>query len=59
MLYSDSINWQGRRFFKVSEFLKILNKSNKPNFDKDIDREEKYWIKENLETYPGIELTQE
>ena len=59
MLFSDSINWQGRRFFKLSEFLKILDKENKPEYEKEIDREEKYFIRENLETYPNVELTKE
>ena len=59
MLFSDSINWQGRRFFKLSEFLKILDKENKPDYEADIDREEKYFIRENLETFPNVELTNE
>ena len=48
MLYSDSINWQGRRFFKITEFLKILNKENTPDYDKEIKREEKSWVNENI-----------
>ena len=59
MLFSDSINWQGRRFFKITEFLKILNKQNEPNFQEEIDREEKFWIKENISSKPNIELTEE
>ena len=59
MLFSDSINWQGRRFFKITEFLKILNKQNEPNFKEEIDREEKFWITENISSNPKIELDEE